>query len=93
MWVVFYARITTDKEKGVTLQSVNFGAIESTEDNANTAASNCTAAVKNACAIVKIFKIKHDFTFFDAMYEAIERFESMIISMRDTEITLNKNKK
>lgn len=92
-WTVAYAKILLDKDRGVTLSGVYLGGIGRTSDEADMIARECVNTIKGGTIIPKIIRIDENTTLIDALYDAHDRFETIIKRMQDAESILSNGKK
>lgn len=91
MYLVAYAKIIEDKKKGLHLDSVCFGGIGTTPDEADDIARECTNMVRGATVVPKIFEINQRLQAIEVLYDASEKFEKLTSSMLEANDVLNKN--
>lgn len=89
-YIVAYARISIDKTDGVILQGVYFGGFGFTQDEAEQLAKDCVNTVKGKTVVPKIMQLTSTYNIIDAMYDACDRFESMVEKMREVDSIMNR---
>lgn len=91
MYLVAFAKIVEDKRKGLHLESVCFGGIGQTPDEADDIARACTNMAKGATVVPKVFQLDRKLQAIDILYDASEKFEKLTNSMLEANDVLNKN--
>ena len=90
-YLVTYAKISTDKNN-ISLQGVYFGGLGDTADEANNIARECVNMSKGSGTIVpKVIKVNAKHAIIDAMIDASEKFEQIVVYMLDANCTIQKS--
>lgn len=93
-FMVAYAKISVDKDDGISLVGVFFGGIGNTHQEAEEIARECVNTIRGSTTILpKVFKLDGDGKVIDALYDATEKFERVTQSMIETDQIVNRRKK
>jgi hypothetical protein len=91
-WIVTYAKITIDKDDGISLLGVYFGGVAGDSDEADNIAKECVNTIRGGTIIPKII-MSNNANIIDALYAAEDKFEDMTSKMRDADDIINKTQK
>ena len=91
-WIVTYAKISLDKEEGITLIGVFFGGVADDPDGADIIAKECVNSIRGGTVIPKIIKTSNS-NIIDALYMAEQKFEDMTGKMRDANTIITKSQR
>ena len=80
-WTIIYAKISTDKDTGISLQGVYYGGQAETFSLAESIARDCVNSIKGGTIIPRIYKLDTDIDLVEAMYIATEKFEKDVERM------------
>jgi hypothetical protein len=80
-WIVTYAKILDDKQKGISIGGIYFGGLCQSEDEAAQIAKDCTHTIKNGMIIPKIAPLTDAANFTDALYDLYDQYCNMCDKM------------
>lgn len=92
-WLVMYAKITDDKQKGIMLSGIYFVAVCGNEQTATELAKECSHVIKNGMIVPKTAPMKTKEDFKDALYDLYEQYHIMCEKMSQANTIYNKCKK
>ncbi len=92
-WIVTYAKVTDDKQKGIVLSGIYFVAVCESERDASEIARECSHVIKNGMIIPKTAPMKSKEDFKDTLYDLYEQYHLMCESMTRANNIYNKTKK
>ena len=78
--LVAYARITEDRDSGITLQGVYFGGIGDTSYEAEQLARDCVNSIRGGTIMPKVTPLNSG-QILDAMLDLTEKFEATVRNM------------
>lgn len=90
-YLVAYAKITHDKDKGIQLQGVYFADIATSEEEAKTIGKHCVNTIRGGTILIKVAKITEPLQILDAMYDMTDQFEKLHSQIIDTDKIITKN--
>ena len=92
-YIIFYSKITTDKEVGIIVDYPFYGGDAETHEEADQIAKKLVNDAQNQTTIIpKVFE-KGDNTWLDVMEIAKNRFEKMAQDMYDSEQVMDRRKR
>jgi hypothetical protein len=91
MYLVTYAKIVEDKQKGLFLDSVCLGGLGVTEADADEIARQCASTIKGATIIPKIIPVSRRLQAIDLLYDASDQFEKLAAQMIEADMVISKN--
>lgn len=84
-YMVAFAKMSIDKEDGISLQGVYLGGVSDTHEEAEVIARECVNSIKGKTILPRIIRIDANYKVIDALYDAHDRFEAMTEKMREAE--------
>ncbi len=92
-FMVAYAKVTVDKDEGISLAGVFFGGIGDTHQEAEGIARECVNTIRGGTILPRVIKLERDGQVIDALYDATEKFERVTQSMVETDAIVNRGRK
>lgn len=92
-FVVTFAKFTVDKDNGIVLQGVFLGGLEDTSEAAENLARDCVNTVRGGVIMPKVSELEDENTVIDALYDATEKFEKIVLNMVDANDIINRRPK
>jgi hypothetical protein len=84
-YMVAYAKMSIDKDAGISLQGVYLGGVSDSHEEAELIARDCVNSIKGKTILPRIMRIDAEYKIIDALYDAHDRFEQMTEKMREAE--------
>lgn len=92
-WLVTYAKVIDDKQKGIVLSGIYFVGIYDDEQIASKMARECSHVIKNGMIIPKTAPMRTKEDFKDTLYDLYEQYHIMCDKMAQANHIYNKSKK
>lgn len=92
-YLLVYAKMILDKKDEVQLINVYLWGMYPTQQDADTAATECVNQIKGGAIVPRVFLHNPDNSICDTFYEAMEWYEKMCRKMTDTNRILLKASK
>lgn len=89
-YLVAYAKIVEDSN-GILLQGVYFGGIAAEYDTAAAIAKDCVNSTKGGTILPKVLKLVGKHQALEALYDAVDCFESVTASMVEADQTIRRS--
>lgn len=83
LYLVSYVHIQIENQESYTDFSLYFAGLVESKEEAEIIARNCSLNLKNGTIIPKILSFDEDMFLVDMMYDASEKFQKILLQMRE----------